>query len=210
MNSVNCFLIFLLFVMTASAGPVYPTIDESIAKNDLADVRLHIAADSKRLNHGGREKSRPPLEQAVMRNKTEIALFLLEAGAKVDLVTASQRTPLHLAVERNNPVVAAALLKAGVKPDLRDKDGWTALHHAAAKNQVETTKVILASGADPMTLSGLGGTPLHEAAVSGGVELIRLLLDHKVDPAVVSKEGLTAIDIARNYKNKAAIGELSK
>ncbi len=193
-----------------AAAPTYPTIDESIAKGDLPDVRLHIAANPKNINQGGREKSRPPLEQAVIRNKTEIALYLLEAGASPNTVDASQRTPLHLAVERNNPAVAAALLKAGAKPNLRDKDGWTPLHHTAAKNQLETAKAILAGGADPTTLSELGGTPLHEAAASGGAEIIRLFLDHKVNPAVVSKQGVTALDIAKQYKNQPAIDELSK
>jgi len=61
-----------------------------------------------------------------------------------------------------------------------------------------------------MTLSELGGTPLHEAAASGGAEIIRLLLAHKVNPAVVSKQGVTALDIAKQYKNQPAIDELSK
>ena len=61
-----------------------------------------------------------------------------------------------------------------------------------------------------MTLSELGGTPLHEAAASGGAEIIRLFLDHKVNPAVVSKQGVTALDIAKQYKNQPAIDELSK
>lgn len=193
-----------------AATPVYQTIDEAIAKGDLADVRLHIAADPKRLGQGGRPNSRPPLEQAVIRNKTEIALYLLETGADPNTVNASQRTPLHLAVDRNNPVVAAALLKAGAKPNQRDNDGWTPLHHAAAKNQLETARAILAGGADPMTLSELGGTPLHEAAASGGAEIIRLFLDHKVDPAVVSKQGVTALDLAKQYENQPAVNELSK
>jgi hypothetical protein len=193
-----------------AATPAYQTIDEAIAKGDLADVRLHIAADPKSLGQGGRPNSRPPLEQAVIRNKTEIALYLLEAGADPNKVSASQRTPLHLAVDRNNPVVAAALLKAGAKPNQRDNDGWTPLHHAAAKNQFETAKAILAGGADPMTLSNLGGTPLHEAAASGGAEIIRLFLDHKVDPAVVSKQGVTALDLAKQYKNQTAIDALTK
>jgi type 1 glutamine amidotransferase len=193
-----------------AAAPAYQTIDEAIAKGDLADVRLHIAADRKNLGQGGRPNSRPPLEQAVIRNKTEIALYLLEAGADPNTVNASQRTPLHLSVDRNNPVVAAALLKAGAKPNQRDKDGWTPLHHAAAKNQLETAKAILAGGADPMTLSELGGTPLHEAAASGGAEIVRLFLDAKVDPAVVSKQGVTALDLAKQYKNQSAINELSK
>ena len=192
-----------------AAKPVYQTIDESIAKGDLNDVQLHVANDPQTLNKGGRDKSRPPLEQAVLRNKTEIALFLLKSGADPKIADATRRTPLHLAVERNNPLVAAALLKAGAKPNELDKDGWTPLHHAAAKNQLETTKAILAGGANPMTLSQLGGTPLHEAAASGGAEIVRLLLDHKVDPAVKSKEGVTALDLAKKYKNQPAIDALS-
>ena len=193
-----------------AAAPAYQTIDEAIAKGDLADVRLHLAANPQSANQGGRDKSRPPLEQAVLRNKTEIAIALLESGANPNSVDASLRTPLHLAVERNNPVVVAALLKAEANPNQRDKDGWTPLHHAAAKNQLATAKALLAGGADPMTLSELGGTPLHEAAASGGAEIVQLLLDHKVDPTVKSKQGVTALDIANKYHNQPAIDVLSK
>jgi hypothetical protein len=193
-----------------AATPAYQTIDEAIAKGDIDDVRLHLSTNPQSANKGGRVTSRPPLEQAVLRNKPEIAILLLESGADPNSINASKRTPLHLAVDRNSPAVAAALLKAGAKPDARDNDGWTPLHHAAAKNQPETAKAILAGGANPMTLSELGGTPLHEAAASGGPEIIRLFLDHKVDPTVKSKEGVTALDIARKYKNQPAIDALSK
>ena len=192
-----------------AATPAYQTIDEAIAKGDINDVRLHLAVDPQSANKGGRGNSRPPLEQAVLRNKKEIAILLLGAGADPNSVNASKRTPLHLAVDRNSPEVAAALLKAGAHPNARDKDGWTPLHHAAARNQLETAKAILAGGADPMTLSELGGTPLHEAAASGGAEIVRLLLEHKVDPKVKSKEGVTALDLARKYKNRPAAEVLS-
>lgn len=192
-----------------AATPAYQTIDEAIAKGDLADVKLHLAANPASAKQGGRPTSRPPLEQAVLRNKTEIAILLLESGADPNTSNASKRTPLHLAVDRNNPKVAAALLKHGAKPNERDESGWTPLHHAAAKNQLETAKAILAGGADPMTLSELGGTPLHEAAASGGKEIILLFLEHKVDPSVKSKEGVTALDIAKKYNNQPAIDALS-
>ena len=197
-------------VGVVAATPVYQTIDEAIAKGDLNDVKLHLATDPQRANKGGKETSRPPLEQAILRNKKDIALMLLGSGADPNSVNASKRTPLHLAVERNNPEIATALLKAGAKPDLRDKDGWTPLHHAAAKNQIETAKAILAGGANPMTLSELGGTPLHEAAASGGAEIIHLFLEHEVDPTIKSKQGVTALDIAKEYKNQPAIDVLSK
>ena len=192
-----------------AATPAYQTIDEAIAKGDLADVRLQLSLNPQRANQGGRDTSRPPLEQAILRNKADIALCLLAAGADPNSTNASGRVPLHLAVERNNPAIVTALLKAGAKPNARDKDGWTPLHHAAAKNQPATARALLAGGADPMTLSELGGTPLHEAAASGGAEMVRLLLEHKVDPALKSKQGVTALDIARQYKNQPAIEVLS-
>lgn len=192
-----------------AATPAYPTIDQAIAKGDLDDVRLHLAADPQSANKGGKETSRPPLEQAVLRKKPEIARILLEAGADPNSTNASKRTPLHLAVDRNSPAIVAALLKAGAKPNVLDKDGWTPLHHAAAKNQLETSKALLAGGANPMTLSERGGTPLHEAAASGGREIIHLLLEHKVDPTVKSADGVTALDVAREYKNQPAIDALS-
>ena len=192
----------------AAETPIYQTIDEAIAKGDLTDVKRHLAANPESLLKGGKPTSRTPLEQAVMRNKTEIALHLISAGADPNTANASKRTPLHLAIDRNNPEIIAALMKAGAKPDVLDSTGWTPLHYAGAKNQLETAKALLAGGANPMTLSELGGTPLHEAAASGGPELIKLLLEHKVDPSIKSKQGVTALDLAIEYKNEGVIGIL--
>ncbi len=208
----TCLLISLLLTPFAIAEPTataYPSIDVSIAKGDIADVKLHLANHPESANKGGKPTSRPPLEQAVLRNKPDIALVLLEAGADPNSTNDAKRTPLHLAVDRNSPAIATALLKAGAKPDLLDKDGWTPLHHAAAKNQLETAKALLDGGANPMTLSARGGTPLHEAAASGSAELIALLLEHKVDPGVKAQDGVTALDIAKEYKNQPAIDALS-
>ena len=187
----------------------YPNIDQAIARNDLADVRRHVSQNPEVIQ-GGAEKTRPPLSQAILRNKPEIALFLLEAGSDPNWSDASQRTLLHLAVERNNAELVKALLKSGAKADGRDQGGWTPLHHAAAKNLLSVAKALLEGGAKPMTLSELGGTPLHEAAVSGEAALLQLLIDHGVDMAVISKEGVTALDLAKKYKNAAAIEFFSK
>ena len=70
-------------------------------------------------------------------------------------------------------------------------------------------QLLLDGGANPMTLSELGGTPLHEAAASGSADLVKLLLAHKVEPSIKSKQGVTALDLAREYKNQPAIEVLS-
>ncbi|MBM3862784.1 MAG: hypothetical protein FJ385_02360 [Verrucomicrobia bacterium] len=213
-TAMNLLLIPALSIVCAVAqaapAPKHPTIDDAIAKDDLEDVRAHLAANPQSANQGGKPGSRPPLEQAILRNRTRIAHVLIDAGANPNAASGATRTPLHLAVERNNPEIAAALLKAGARPNERDNGGWTPLHHTGAKNLPAMAGVILKGGADPMTLSALGGTPLHEAAASGGAEIIRLFLDHRVDPKVKSKDGKTALDIAREFNNRAAMEILEK
>jgi hypothetical protein len=190
---------------TIAAKPAFASIDEAVSRGTPDDVRLFVTLHPESLQKGARENSRTPLEQAVLRNKPETAALLLDAGADPNVTDASQRTPLHTAIQRNNPAVVAALLKAGATPDPGDKDGWTPLHHAAAKNQPESAKILIEGGADPTKLSALGGTPLHEAAASGGKEIIELLLTTKIDPSLKSKQDVTALDLAREYKNQAAI-----
>ncbi len=188
--------------------PRYATIDEAIARGDLDDVKLHVKTAPQRV-HRGKDEALTPLHQAILRNRVEIARFLLEAGADPNKPDRSQRTPLHLAVERGNVPIVEALLAHQAKPNVRDKAGWTPLHNAAAKDRVAVARALLKGGADPMTLSERGGTPLHEAAASGSAEMVQLFLDAKVDPNVVSKTGVTALDIAREYKNEPAIKILS-
>jgi len=122
-------------VARGAAPTKYATIDEAIARGDLEDVRLHVKLRPAAAQ-GGAEAPLAPLHQAILRNRNEIALFLLEAGAGVDAPDRSKRTPLHLAVERGNLALVEALLARHARPDELDKLGWTPLHHAAAKDRV--------------------------------------------------------------------------
>jgi ankyrin repeat protein len=193
--------------LCGATTPRYATIDESIARGDLDDVRVHVANEPAIAGRAGARGL--PLHQAILRNKTEIALFLLESGASVDAADRTQRTPLHLAVERGNVALVRALLERHAAPNERDAVGWTPLHHAAARDKLDIAGALLAGGADPKTLSERGGTALHEAAASAGAAMIRLLLEAGVDPAVVSKNGVTALEVAREFKNEPAIAELA-
>lgn len=193
---------------TVDPIPRYPTIDDAIARGDLDDVRLHVKSEPQSVQRG-KDAALAPLHQAILRNRTEIAVFLLDAGASADAPDRSARTPLHLAVERGNLALVQALLARRARPDERDRLGWTPLHHAAAKDRVAIARALLAGGASPGMLSERGGTSLHEAAPSGSAEMLQLLLTAGVDPSVVSKTGVTALDIAREFKNEAAIKVLA-
>jgi len=187
---------------SVASDPVHANIDVAIAKGDLDDVKRHLSANPDLLDKGDK---RPPLPHAILRNNAAIALHLINAGADTDVVDNAGRTPLHLAVERNNAEICTALLKAGANSGIRDRTGWTPLHHAAARDRLEVARALLDGGADLTTLSEGGGTPLHEAAASGGAEIIQLFLDRGVDLTVRSKTDVTALDIAKEFKNEAAI-----
>jgi ankyrin repeat protein len=186
---------------------VYKTLGEAIARNDLDDVKRHLASDPSILNKPGRGNL-TPLHQAIMRKREEVVELLLEAGSDPNIVTPGKESALHLAVDRGLTRSAGLILEAGIDFSIRNKGGWTALHLAGAKNRNEIMKLMIEAGADVNLLSELGGTPLHEAAVGGDAELIQMLLNAGCDPKVVSKTGVTAYDIAVEYKNEVAAGIL--
>jgi len=191
------------------APPQYATIDEAIARGDLADVKLHIAADPTSVNTGKRPNM-TPLHMAILRKHSDIAFYLIENGADVNTVDGGKRTPLHMCVDRDLPSVATALLQKGAKPDEWDSAGWTPLHHAGAKKKFAVGKALVAGGANPSALSERGGTPLHEAAASASGEFVQFLLDQGVDAATYSYDGSTAWSVAESSGNEAALQVLKR
>jgi hypothetical protein len=185
--------------------PRYASIDEAIARGDLADVQRHGALNPASLRQG-RNPAMAPVQQAIMRRQSEIAIWLIrQDGISPDLRDGSQRTLLHLAVERDLPAVATALMQAGADAGLLDGTGWTPLHNAAARNHVAVMKAMLDGGANPNALTARGGTPLHEAAASGSREMIEMLLAAGTDPAILANTGVSPRDIAQEHGNAAAL-----
>jgi hypothetical protein len=194
--------------LASPSAPFFNTIDEAIARGDLADVQRHLARSPGLVRGIGAKLA--PLHQAILRKKPDVAVLLLQAGADVNAPDSAQRTPLHMAVERADAALVKILLDHHARLTSRDRTGWTPLHHAAAKNLVAIARLLLDAGADPNYPSELGGTPLHEAAAGAGAEMIQLLLDRGTDPSIRSKPGVTALDLAREYQNTPAIEMLEK
>lgn len=195
--------------LVSPSVPLFATIDEAIARGDIADVGRQLARNPAAV-HGAPGAKLNPLHQAILRKQPAIVALLLKSGANINSPDSSNRTPLHLAVERSDVVLVKILLDQKADPAKRDRTGWTPLHHAAAKNLVEIARLLLDGGTDPNFLSELGGTPLHEAAAGASAEMVQLLLARGTNPDIRSKTGVTALDLAREYQNAAAIAVLEK
>ena len=131
---------------------------------------------------------------------------------KQDAVNQQGATCLHVAAREGQLATVQWLVQvARASVQAVDRTGRTPLHVAAQRCQTQVlTWLVKHGGANANALSIRGGTPLHEAAASGGKELIEYLLEQKIDPSIKSKDGVTALDIAKEYENKDAIAILSK
>jgi ankyrin repeat protein len=158
-------------------------------EGNLPMVRL--LADSKADLNLPSANGTPPMTIAIINNHIELAMFLIERGADIQMADRFyKRTPLFAAVEMRNP----------------DYTRDTASPLPDAKDPMDLIKLLLAKGANPNAranttpvrgfmqvsanwLSFDGQTPFLRAALAGDVTLMRLLLAHGADPNIKTNDG---------------------
>jgi ankyrin repeat protein len=114
-------------------------------------------------------------------------------------------TPLANATEVGNVAVARLLLDLGAPVDQGEgEDGdATALDRAALANQVEIARLLIERGADVNHVDDQGMTPLlYAASVDfGDSAMVDLLLKSGANPEMRTKDGLAALELARQRKS---------
>jgi cytohesin len=143
---------------------------------------------------------------AAINGHEDVAEFLLDRGARVDIFvaaglgmtgraesileggpplirakTSGGLTPLHLAVRNGHTATAEMLLAHAAPVGARDRQGRTALHLAAAQGQAAVAALLLDRGARVGAVDDSGRTPLHEAARYGRREVAKLFLTGGAD-----------------------------
>ena len=122
---------------------------------------------------------------AMRSRRAEVAQYLLEHGAQVDVFCAAFLGELD-ALRRH---IAAGL--ANAQSPHEDFHPVTPLHHAVDGGSVAAATLLLDSGADARTC---GGRLLTSAAKQGDVGLVRLLLDHGAEGADAENLGPLGTD----------------
>lgn len=95
-----------------------------------------------------------PLQWAMVKNKAQIALLLLDAKADPEDQDKDDRmTALMTWAMGYGEMPLATLVAHGGKLDSKDKDGFTPLMYAAHSGQPERAKALMDAGADPTKLN---------------------------------------------------------
>lgn len=164
------------------------------AHGDLATVKEMLAAQPALLDARLEMADERPIQAAGHTGRRDIANYLLEKGAPLDIFVAAMLGRVE-DVKRflaEDPGLASA---NGVH-------GISILYHAALSGQVEIAELLLAHGGGQNA-----GHALHGAVNSGRREMVEWLLDHGADPRTPNFQGKTPREVAE-AKGDQTIAEL--
>jgi ankyrin repeat protein len=157
-----------------------------------------------------------PIFLATFAGNADMVDRLRKEGDRVDdkmnVLGMFPLTPLMMLATWHRTDALRALLDAGARADESDSDGITVLGWAAISNQVDNARLLIQRGADVNHVDKKGMTPLLYAASIdfGDSAMIDLLLKSGARADARTKEGLTAADLARQYRHTHLLASLHK
>ena len=178
----------------------------AVSNGNLAMVNILLGHEA---NPNGKDNyGRSPLFDAVVSDKTDIGLALLDAGGDAN-TTMDITSLLHIAVALGSAPMVQALLAAGADVNAADKDGNTSLHKAVFRQSPDMLNILLGDAkADVNACTKAGESVLFMATWWGNVEGMKALLARGADVTVASTpDGYTALHAAgqRGTPEQAAI-----
>lgn len=119
---------------------------------------------------------RTPLHIAVERGYGDIALFLVENGAEVNITDANGNTPLIFIIHKTGDVqITRRLLEKGAAVNAQNRTGETALMYAAWRGRADIVQLLLENQADATLKNRQGDTALTLAESKQHLEIVRML-----------------------------------
>lgn len=203
--------VILRLLQEASLGP----LQKAAWKGDLSFVKSLVKHGTP-VNQACDFNHWTALHATAHAGHVEIAEFLIQQGANVNVRDKDGYTPLHNTAdsfvkgrppkrtEADRNRIAALLLKHGALVNANINHGDTPLHGAVETNNVALVQLLLENGANANIQQAQGMTPLHFALSAGNglVQVVRLLLAHGADSSVIDEYGHTPTDYAEDYHPK--------
>jgi ankyrin repeat protein len=144
------------------------------------------------------------LYQAGWRKQIDMAKFLVEQGADINLI-GDGHLPIDGAIYGGDKETVEAFIVLGAKLNITNQYSETPLH-SASKFDIydiagEIVKLLIEHGADVNAVTISKQTPLHIAIISGHQKAAEILLDHGTDVNARNDGGDTPLHIAAYQKN---------
>lgn len=117
--------------------------------------------------------------------------ILINHGADVNAINASQQTPLHTSMRNGLIPLTLLLISNGSEVNAQELDGTTPLHLAQA---IEVNDALLTAQADPNIQNIVGDTPLHLAIRIKGSPVVTALVNAGADKMIKNQAGNDAYD----------------
>lgn len=161
----------------------------AVKKEDLvlADKLKEYRADVNYKNIDGRS----PLFFA---KSPKTVKWLIENGAKIDIVDKDKKTPLHYSVTENNPMLTKEFLKQNANPNILDKDNLPPLAYSKSFGML---KLLLQNSAHPDVIMQ-NGTILHSYTKRQDLKSVDLLLKYNANPNIPDQNGYIPLDYTKS------------
>lgn len=170
----SVFFVLLLIAVSAAAAVNEETIVTAAKNGDLESVKRILARDPSRVNDLDDEKY-TPLHWACIRAHWDVAEYLIEQGAELNLLGGDGGSPLNWAAHHDNVEIVETLLSGGAELNVQNQWGMTELHTAIWRGNSHVVEYLLDQGSDPMIKTKEGWTAMHYAFRSGHGHVIELL-----------------------------------
>ena len=88
------------------------SIHSAVKNGDMASIEVLVDSDREVLNKQD-ESGKTPLHHAIEMNHTDIARYLIEQGANINLTDNDNESPLHYSASKGNLEIGRLLLEKG-------------------------------------------------------------------------------------------------
>ena len=149
-----------------------------------------------------RADGRTAVTAAALGDHVDIARALIAAGADVDLQDSDRNNPLLVTGQTGSVAMLREVLKAAPDFTLTNRYGGVSIIPASERGHVDYVRAVLDTEIDVDHVNHLGWTALLEAVILGDggpdhVEIVRMLVAAGADRSIADRDGVTALEHAR-------------